>query len=208
MYKAGQASIELAIFFVVLASLVLGSIEIGRNSSLSLRLASTAREGGRLIISNNYTPDPTATVTTNTTLLTANLTNTVYADIDNMTQPADIPNKGRVIISYLMRSDPLNDSDYVDLSKEDDDYIMMDYQFLLPASSTVTVSSKIPYSNFTDVNGKVVKKVSTDFIPLNALRVGERTVVVEIFHKTDMITGVTNLLKLTGFQYLYEYAIY
>ena len=208
VWKRGQASVELAIFFVVLASIVLGSIEIGRNCSLSLRLAATAREGGRLIISNNYTPDPSATVTTNTTLLTTNLTNTVYADIDNMTQPADIPNKGRVIISYLIRSDPLNDSDYVDLTKEDDDYIQMDYQFLLPASSTVSVSSKIPYSNFTDVNGKVVKKVSTDFIPLNALRVGERTVVVEIFHKTDMITGVTNLLKLSGFQYLYEYAIY
>ena len=206
--RRGQAVIELAVMFVVLATLVLGAIELGYNASLSMRLAATAREGGRLIIAANITPDPSYSTASNSTNLATLLNNTVYADIDTMTQPSDLPNKGRVIVSYLIRTDPLNDTDYTDASKYDDDYIQMDYQFLLPASSTVSVSSTIPVTNFTDVNGKVVKKVDPSFLPLSALRVGERTVVVEIFHQTGFAPGASKFLKMTGFTYLYEYAMY
>ncbi len=206
--KRGQAAMELSILVIVLALIVFAAIELGLDCSLSLRMAATAREGGRLIISNNITPDPTLSTSSNSANLSTQLSTTVYADIDNMTQPADIPNKGRVIISYLIRSDPSNNTNYNDATTQTDDYIQLDYQFIFPASSTVSVSSKIPTSSFTDVNSKTVQKVDSSFLPLNALRVGERTVVIEIFHQTGLLPGVANLMKLTGFQYLYEYAMY
>ncbi len=206
--ERGQATIELSVICIVLALIVFAAVEIGLDCSLSLRLASTAREGGRLIIANNITPDPADSVSANNTNLTSQLNSTVYTDIDNMTQPADIPNKGRVIISYLIHTDPLGNSDDSDASTETDDYIQVDYQFLFPTSSTVSVSSKIPTSSYTDVNGTDVKKVDTSYLPLKALQDGERTVIVEIFHQTGMLPGVANLMKMSGFQYLYEYALY
>lgn len=188
----GQAVVELAIIVVVLLIIVLGVIDFGRLISLQVRMASVAREAGRSYVADDDLIDTGVAPTD------------IYNRVVTMVAPSELDTDGIVIFSILERIDPRDDTDYSDPDTYDDDYIEVVVQHKYDPSG----------KNWNTKVGAVGAKVSrypasdSDVLPLDMLRISQRTVAVEIFHEKIFLTPVQDIAKASWGGPLYERAIF
>ena len=204
--KKGQAIIEFCLIVVIMMLLTLGAIMLGQAASLSVRLASSVYQAGRMINAQGLWPVATNTEAQNKTFLGDGLNNDIYPALKGMILPANISKDGTVIFSYLTRV-------AVD-SVTSHDELSITYQFKFPTNSTQ--NSKIPYTT-----SGTKKLVAASFFDIDALLSNQSTVVVEIYHKTDPMTArfsavyalakkmySKNNTQVTPLNYIYDFAVY
>jgi len=189
--RRGQAAVELAVVATLLMLLVFATIDIGRMVSLSVRMASVAREGGRtyqaMEMENDRAPDE------------------IYDRMKSMLEPSRIEEKGQITFSVLKRSDPNNDTEYDDPDSFEDDFIFIEYQYDYFPVETPNWTSKI---------GEVGTQVAhypaqaNDIMPLQMLRIGQTTICVEIFHLPTYLTPIDGFLEMIKDEPLYDRAIF
>lgn len=187
----GQAALELAAISVLLMILVFATIDIGRMVSLSVRMASVAREGGRTYEAMEMEADQAP--------------NEIYNRMVSMLEPSEIQSRGQVVFSVLRRIDANDDTDYSDPDSYDDDYIEVEYQYMYYPGDEPSWDSRI---------GAVESRVAhhpaqeDDIMPLNMLRIGQTTICVEIFHLPTYITPIDRFLDMAKTDPLYDRAIF
>ncbi|NJK92588.1 MAG: hypothetical protein HC904_12625 [Blastochloris sp.] len=192
--------VEFAILFTVLTLITMGVIEFARVVSLSLRLASSVREAGRIVVAQEITPDPTLDDDENEEQLTKRLNGQVYTAVKNMVAPADLPNRGRLIFTFISRQRD-------NTTGSTDHPIIIDMKRSISFGATGMPGSKIPYDEGT-LNGAPVWRVRESFIDQDSLKIGEKTVIVEIYHKTDFNPALQGLLEVMNIQTLYDRAMF
>jgi len=213
----GQALIE-SVFVIVFSLFLLAVVfEGARYASLLLRVASSTREGGRLYVLQNIIPNASLSYNQNKTNLTTQIQTAVWVPIQQMVEPADLQNKGVVIVSILKRIDPDDDNDDASTTqtdKDSDDKIIVEYQFIYPTGTSLSYTSKLGTAQ-GNVNESTAVALSDSVLSKDALNTNERTVAIEIYHQTDMIFGGLQLpwisdQKLTAkaFDSIYDMAIF
>lgn len=190
--RRGLAVVEFAFVIVILLFLVLAVVDIGRMISLEVRMASVAREAGRSFVADEAL------------LSTGRAPADIYNRVVDMVSPSELATDGMVIFSILERQDPQDDTDYSDSDTYDDDYITV------VAQHVYDPSGKGWNSNVGAVGSKVAHYParSTDLLPLDMLRITQRTVAVEIYHNKNFITPVQAIAKISWDGPLYERAIF
>lgn len=206
--RRGQALIEFALLTVfVIMLMTAAGFEASRYASLALRLASSTREAGRLFTSEEIAPVGTD-YNSNYSSLYSEIKTKVYDPTQQMIYPADLPTKGTMIVSIIKRYDPNGNTAYnpsnletgyseYDPATETDDAIKVEYQFIYRGTEA-------PVS-WVSTYGAVNSTITS--LPLSTLRVDERAVIVELFHKVDSIfpDGALQCAKL---DYIYDKAIF
>jgi Flp pilus assembly protein TadG len=194
--QSGQSLVEFLLICMTAGLLIVfGTIDLSRMVSLATRMASIAREGGRLYIAQ----DIDATTLTSSELNTEIQTE-VYDNIKDMIQPqGNLDTHGKVIVSVLIRRDPNDDTVYTTPNTYDDDYIEIAYQLGYPNAAPVGWQSRL---------GGVGTQIGDDVLSLDMLRIDEQTVAIEIFHENNMITPVSVLWKAVAPEYLYDVAFF
>jgi hypothetical protein len=214
--QKGQALVEFTLGFLLLLFMTFATFEVARYSSLALRVASSVREAARLIIMEEIEPNPSDSRAANIAAIQASLVADVYPAIQDMIAPADLMSKGRVWVTYLVRRDPGTPVTVAsNPASANDDFIEVEYQFSFPPSAALGERSTW-VSSFGAPNTTTPNKVDLTRIPLDTLRVGERTVVVEIYHKTELIlsdkvnteSGAFRLFKSTNLDRVYDMAMF
>lgn len=190
--RKGQATVELLIVFIVLMIIVFAVIDFGRLISLSNRMSSVAREGGRTAIAKGYDLRPTTAP------------DEVYDALKEMIQPGDLDGKGKVIFTILRREDPDDDTSYDDPDTEDDDRIYIEAQHIYPTSSTLPSLD----STIGVVGDTVATQADSSFLSLDMLRIDERTIAVEIYHEAETLTPIGNIIEASMPEYLYDSSIF
>jgi hypothetical protein len=214
--RRGQAFVEFGIMLGLMVFLASAAFEVSRYVSMSVRIASTCREAGRLFVSLEIEPDANKTKAQNQTDLYSSINTNVYGLTDTdgiraMVYPSDINAQGKVIVSIIIRQDPNNDTVYTTPSTYDDDYIQVEYQFVFPSrASTGTRAAWISKVGAAD------RKIDSNHdgfatlpggLALDSLRVGERTVFVEIYHTVETIFPAS-ALKSADLDYIYDKAVF
>lgn len=173
----GQAIVELSIIVVVLLFIVLAVVDFGRLISLQIRMASVAREAGR-----SYVADDDL-------ISSGSAPTDIYNRVVSMVAPSELDTDGVVIFSILERIDPEDDTDYSDPDTYDDDYIEVVVQHKYDPSG----------KSWKTMVGAVGAKVArnpgsdSDVLPLDMLRISQRTVAVEIYHEKVFLTPVRSI---------------
>ncbi len=203
--QRGQAMVEFALLATTVVILIFGILDIGRYLSLQLRLSSAVREAGRLVITNGLLPKDGAEVDYDFIDNQVNLL--VFENVKKMVSPSGFDGvgtnvKGILYISYLKRNDNGNSN--------------------APADVEILVERVFSYGNWYNPDGSAGIKPSpmyaqgtkfkgTDsnrLIDPVALNVGERTVLVEIFHPLTFTNIARQLLKNTTWNKIHEYAVF
>jgi hypothetical protein len=204
--QRGQSFTEMAIMIVVLVILGIAFSQLYQVASLSHRIASSAREGGRIFIAEDLAPTPGESQSNNESALRSSINSLVYSRMQGMIEPGDLDNQGKMIFSILVRRDGYDDdpynnpkTDYSDKTTEVDDYIEVEYQFDFPQGS---------YSSWTSKIGSKGSKVRDSDVNLGTLRIDERTVCVEIYHEVNFLQPVKAFMNATGFDHIYDRAIF
>ncbi len=188
----GQALVEFAIFATLMFFMVAATFEIGRFSSLYLRIASTSREAG-LLASSAW---PNVTTASSTWPTTNEVETEVYTPILEMISPADLNANGRVIVSLIQRDDPNGDSnDDSDPDTYDDDQLI--------------VLNQYTYGNgaWASHLGNTGDTVPEEKIGLFVINGDDTLFTVEIFYKVETVfpEGILQGIKL---DYIYDMAYY
>lgn len=215
----GASIVELALVLPLLLMIALGVFEFGRIISLELRLASAAREIGRMVVRNDViAPDPAKDYGENKSEMQGALNSNVFNTntIGQMVNPSEIETKGKVIISVLRRvtaDGTVIRTKNTSSNNEDEDYILLEYQFFYPASAVSkypewTSAFGITPGPGPNDKGDNVTERDPKLIPVKALRLGERTVGVELFHGVDTILPVERFIPGADIGKLYERAIF
>lgn len=214
--RRGQAFVEFGLMLGLMLFLAASAFEVSRYVSLALRVASTCREAGRLFVSLEIEPDTSLSKEENRTALNTSISSNIYGATSSdgvraMIYPSDIDAQGKVIISIVIRQDPLNNTVYTDPSTYTDDFIEVEYQFTYPSGSTsgsrASWASRIgPESRKIDTNHSGYLGLTGGLV-LDSLRVQERTVFVEIYHNVDTIFP-GSALKTADLDYIYDKAMF
>ncbi len=155
-------------------------------------MASVAREAGRSFIADEDL------------LSTASAPVDIYNRVVDMVAPSDLTTDGTVIFSILERKDPQDDTDYSDPNTYDDDFVQV------VAQHVYDNAGKGWKSGVGAVGDKVAHHPArnNDILPLDMLRISQRTVAVEIYHEKVFITPVQDIAKVSWGGPLYERAIF
>ncbi|MEM6884457.1 MAG: TadE family protein [Verrucomicrobiota bacterium] len=197
---AGQVMVEMIIIMIfVLVPLVFVTLELGQYISLSVRMSSAAREAGRLTMSKEIIPLDGVTYTESEVLAT--FRDEIYAVVKDMLEPSDFDqDKGYVVISILRRTDDGSSTTPVDcVVTVEDQFKFGDLTF-----SEFNGTPSAMYAEGDTFNGDSSDKI----IEPIALDVNERTVMVELFHPLTFTDAVNGMLSATGWDYVYDYAIF
>jgi Flp pilus assembly protein TadG len=193
--RKGQALVEFCLVLIIVLLLCLGTIELGQAASLSLRMASTVYQAGRLINAESLWPSTANTDAQNKTMLKAGLTDDIYPAVKGMIYPADVASRGTVIFTYLTRV-------IINASDSSQDVLRITGQWYFSGGSvsesapSSNLASKVAYTT-TGSGTNIYKNVSASFFDKEALVSGQSTVVVEIYHQTDPMTAkFSNVLSL------------
>ncbi|MEM6822379.1 MAG: TadE family protein [Verrucomicrobiota bacterium] len=196
--KLGQSFIELGMLIFVLVTIVFVILELGQYLALQLRMSSAAREAGRLALSNAILPKDGVNIDVSQTR--SDFEDFVYDAIKDMISPSDLDkDEGRVFVTILKRSDDGSStaSSAVKITAE--------YVFAYGTTTQFNSAPSSMYAQGFEFNGDYADKIMD---PL-ALDVGERTVLVEIYHPltfTDLVRGLLNITS--GWDSIYEYSVF
>lgn len=189
----------IVIMIFVLIPLVFVTLELGQYISLSVRMSSAAREAGRLTMSNDIFPLDGVAYTEST--VQADFRDKVYSVIKDMMEPSDLDDdKGYVVISILRRTDDGSSTDAANTIVTVEDQFKFGDLTFSEFNSTPTPM----YSEGDTFNGNSANKIIE---PL-ALDTSERTVLVEIFHPLTFTDAVNGIMSASGWDYVYDYAIF
>lgn len=203
--QSGQALVEFSILALTIAILVFGILEFGRYLSLQLRMSSAVREAGRLVVSNGLLPKDGVTVSFSE--LNTQIEGLVFEEIKDMISPSGFDGSGTEVKGML----------YVSLLKRNDDGSSND-----PEDVEILVERIFSYGNWFDPDGNpasppgamysVGDKWDADdanrLIDPLALNVGERTVLIELYHPLTFSNAVRGLLENTNWKQIHEYAVF
>jgi len=203
--QSGQAFVEFAVLATTMMILVFGVLEIGRYLSLQLRMSSAVREAGRLIIANGLLPRDGTTVDYG--LLQSQIGGLVFDEVKTMISPSGFDGTGASVEGIF----------YVSLLKRSDDGSSSDLDEV-----EITVERVFGYGNWFDPEGnpapapaamynqgdKFDANDSDRLIDPMALNVGERTVLIEIYHPLTFTNTIRKFLNNTGWNQIHEYAVF
>jgi Flp pilus assembly protein TadG len=215
----GQSMVELALSLTFLFIMTLGVIDFARIFSTYQRMVSVGRESGRIFVKSNIN-----TATTNTTVLRdgpEGVKIKVYDVIVNTMKPDKLDREGSVIISVLRRVDNVllattSDTPLQRETAESDDQLQLVHRFTFDSTpATGFTQSKInQVMDGTKIivsgpsGSTLTPVVTTPVISVNTVRLGEELIVVEMYYKNDMITGIDKLFSALALDRLYDRTIF
>lgn len=194
--QKGQAFAELSIILFVLCLLVFGAIEFGRMISLSSRMASVAREGGRMVNALEY--DSTQM-------------NSVFQVAQGMIQPANLATGGKIIVSFVQRV-PGNSTN-LSVASTNDVLIITDRFYYPNTGNTRVLAASAPSwpttlpTAYTNASGKYIPFQQVGRVTLNLLQVNGMTSVVEVFHTNTALSFLQNF-GVSIPTYLYDAGVF